>query len=176
MPPLSFVGRAQNSMEPVEALQARKRLTGYLIIKSLIEILFVGALAIGFYLTAFAPYFRGTLDMADARSIAGWVVDQSEPSARVEVQLYLDGRFAGDRLADVARPDVRRAGRAEDDSHGFVFDTPPLSAGEHEARVYAVHESGHGERRTLQLIGKPLVFSVVASDGGDVNTASQEQK
>jgi hypothetical protein len=156
--------------------KARKRLTNYLIIKSLTEILFVGVLAIGFYLTAFAPYFRGTLDTADARNIAGWVVNRVEPQARVEVQLYLDGRFAGDRLADVVRPDVKAAGRAEDEGHGFVFDTPPLSAGEHEARVYAVHESGQGQRRTLQLIGKPLAFSVAANEGRDVNAASQEQK
>jgi hypothetical protein len=163
-------------MEWVDGLKARKRLTSYLIIKSLIEILFVGALAIGFYLTAFAPSFRGTLDTADARSIAGWVVNRAEPQAHVEVQLYLDGRFAGDRLADAARPDVRAAGRAVDDSHGFVFDTPPLSMGQHEARVYAVHESGQGERRTLQLIGKPLVFSVAANEVGDANSVSQEQR
>lgn len=163
-------------MDRVDSLKARERLTSYLIIKSLIEILFVGALSIGFYLTAFAPYFRGTLDAADARNIAGWAVNQAEPGAHVEVQLYLDGRFAGDRLADVARPDVRAAGRAVDDSHGFVFDTPPLSVGEHEARVYAVHESGQGERHTLQLIGKPIVFSVAANDVRDTNTVSQEQR
>jgi hypothetical protein len=163
-------------MERVVGLKARKRLTNYLIIKSLIEILFVCALAIGFYLTAFAPYFRGTLDTADARNIAGWVVNRAEPQAYVEVQLYLDGRFAGDRLADVARPDVKAAGRAEDERHGFVFDTPPLSTGQHEARVYAVHESGQGQRRTLQLIGKPLVFSVTANEGRDLNAISQEQR
>jgi hypothetical protein len=163
-------------MERVVGVKARKRLTNYLIIKSLIETMFVGALAIGFYLTAFTPYFRGTLDTADARNIAGWAVNQSEPKAHVEVQLYLDGRFSGDHLADVARPDVKAAGRAADDGHGFIFDTPTLSVGEHEARVYAVHESGQGQRRTLQLIGKPLVFSVAANDVRDVNAVSQEQR
>lgn len=147
----------------------RKRLTSYLIVKSIIEILFVGALAIIFYLTAFAPFFRGALDMADAHNVAGWVVNQAEPQAHVEVQLYIDGKFAGNRLADVSRPDVKAAGRAEDELHGFVFDTPALALGEHEARVYAVHESGRGERRTLQLIGKPLLFSIAASEVKDAN-------
>jgi hypothetical protein len=152
------------NMETAVGPQARKRLTNYLIIKSIIETLFVGALAVGFYLTAFAPFFRGALDTADARNIAGWVVNQSQPQGHVEVQLYVDGQFAGDRMADTARPDVKAAGRAEDERHGFVFDTPQLSAGEHEARVYAVHESGAGQRRTLQLIGKPLHFSVAQSE------------
>ncbi|HEX8098560.1 MAG TPA: hypothetical protein VF507_11005 [Pyrinomonadaceae bacterium] len=129
------------------------RLTHYLIAKSVIEALLVSALAVGFYLTAFAPYLRGEVDEANARRVGGWAVDQAEPHARVEVQLYLDGRFAASRAADQSRPDVRDARFAEDEWHGFVFDTPDLSPGEHEAAVYAVHASGGGTRRTLQLIG-----------------------
>jgi hypothetical protein len=139
-------------------------LTTFLIAKSIIEALFVGALAIGFYLTAFTPFFRGTLDKADARQVYGWVVNQAEPQTRVEVQLYIDGRFVGTRLADGSRPDVKAAGRAEDEKHGFSFDTPPLSAGQHEARVYAVHMSGEGQRRTLQLIGKPFSFNITKDE------------
>jgi hypothetical protein len=160
---------ALKSMETVVGPEARKRLTNYLIVKSIIEILFVGALAVGFYLTAFAPFFRGALDTADARNIAGWVVNQAEPQGHVEVQLYIDGQFAGDGRADVARPDVKAAGRALDERHGFVFDTPPLANGEHEARVYAVHESGQGQRRTLQLIGKPLHFTVAPNETKEEN-------
>jgi hypothetical protein len=164
-------------METVVGLKGGKRLTNYLIVKSIAEVLFVGTLAIGFYLTAFAPFYRGTLDYADARNIAGWVVNKAEPQGHVEVQLYVDGKFAGNRFADVSRPDVKAAGRAEDELHGFVFDTPALKAGEYEARVYAVHESGQGERRTLQLIGKPLHFSVAANEVKDAGgAASQEQR
>ena len=147
-------------METVVAKDARARLTNYLILKSVIEVLFVGALAVGFYLTAFTPYFRGWLDAADAKRVEGWAVNLAEPQSRVEVQLYIDGKFAGDRAADSPRLDVKASGRAVDELHGFIFDTPPLPAGEHEARVYAVHASGGEQRRTLQLIGKPLRFSV----------------
>jgi hypothetical protein len=142
----------------------RARLAHFLIGKAIAETLFVGALAVGFYLTAFTPFFRGSLDLADSRHVAGWVINEREPLARVEVQLYIDGRFAGNHEADVARPDVLAAGRASDEGHGFVFDTPPLPAGEHEARVYAVHASGEGQRRTLQLVDKPLVFTVAAGE------------
>lgn len=156
--------------------QAKQRLTNYLIVKSVIEILFVGALVTGFYLTAFTPYFRGALDVADARHVAGWALNESSSETPVEVQLYIDGKFAGDGRADVARPDVKAAGRAEGERHGFVFQTPPLPAGEHEARVYAVHASGAGLRRTLQLIGKPLTFHVDANEVKGVNTSPPEQR
>ncbi|PYS47274.1 MAG: hypothetical protein DMF68_16505 [Acidobacteria bacterium] len=150
------------SMETYISKNARARLTNYLILKSVIEVLFVCALAVGFYLRAFTPYFKGWLDAADAKHVEGWAVNLIEPQSHVEVQLYIDGQFAGDRAADTQRLDVKAFGRTRDEMHGFVFDTPQLPAGQHEARVYAVHASSQGQRRTLQLIGKPLVFSVDA--------------
>jgi hypothetical protein len=140
--------------------RALTRLTHFLIAKSIIEALLVGALAVGFYLTAFNPFFRGTVDSADSQHVNGWAVNERAPGARVEVQLYIDGRFAQSRVADLARPDVKAAGRAVDEWHGFSFDTPPLDPGEHEARVYVVHASGEGARRTLQLLGNPKRFNV----------------
>jgi hypothetical protein len=136
------------------------RLTQYLIAKSVVEALFVGALAVSFYLTAFSPHLRGELDQADARLIKGWAVDQSAPQSRIEVQLYIDDLFVASRRADAERPDVMAAGLASDVAHGYAFETPPLAPGEHVARVYAVHESGGGVRRTLQLVGKPGTFRV----------------
>jgi hypothetical protein len=148
---------------------ALARLTHYLIAKAIIEALLVGALAVGFYLTAFNPFFRGTVDEADARHVYGWVVNERAPGLRVEVQLYVDDRFVASRVADLPRPDVKAAGRAQDERHGFSFDTPPLGPGEHEARVYVVHESGQGVRRTLQLLGTPKHFRV------DVSRAETER-
>lgn len=140
--------------------RALARLTRYLIAKAIVETLLVGALAVGFYLTAFPPFFRGTVDEANPQRVSGWVVDERAPGLRVEVQLYIDGRFAASRVADLYRPDVKAAGRALDEWHGFSFDTPPLDRGEHEARVYVAHESGGGRLRTLQLLDKPMRFSV----------------
>lgn len=139
---------------------AMKRLTHYLIAKSIIEALFVGVLAVGFYLSAFPPFLRGEIDEANAQAVKGWAVDQSAPQSRVEVQLYLDGRFIASRNADQSRPDVRVTGFAQDDWHGFIFNLPALGPGEHEAQVYAMHASGGDQRRTLQLVGKPTRFMV----------------
>ena len=139
---------------------ARERLTHLLLGKFVLETLFVVALASAFHYAVINPQLRGSVDRADARSVEGWAVDARSPERRVEVQLYVDGRHAGSLIADRPRPDVRDAGRAGDERHGFLFETPALAPGEHEARVYAVHESGGGRRRSLRQIGPPLRFSV----------------
>ncbi len=122
------------------------------------EALLVTAVAVGFYFATTNRHLRGVLDRADSQTVTGWVVDEAQPSTRVEVQLFIDEKFMADTVAAQFRPDVHEARRAEDDWHGFVFQTPRLSAGEHEARVYALYSSGSGTRRTLQLIGKPFRF------------------
>lgn len=139
---------------------ARRRLVHLLVGKSVLETVFVAALAVAFYAAAFHPGFRGSLDLADARTVEGWVVDAARPDSRVEVQLYLDGRFAASGFADQPRTDVLAAGRAADERHGFRFRVNVTEPGEHEARVYAVHASAAGARRTLQQIGRPLRFRV----------------
>ena len=149
----------QRAIEPIDAA----RLANFLIAKSIVEALLVGALAVGFYLLAFNPFFRGALDEATPQRVYGWAVDEAAPAARVEVQLYIDGRFAGATTANLARPDVLAAGRAEDELHGFSFNTPALGPGQHEARVYAVHAGRNETRRTLQQIGYAIRFVVEVS-------------
>ena len=138
------------------------RLSRALVAKSVAEVLFVAALFAAFSYAHFHPKFRGAVDVADARTVEGWVVDEAEPSRQVEVQLFIDGQFVAQRRAELLRPDVLAAGRAASAEHGFRFDTPPLAAraSEYEARVYALHAATGGERRTLNQIGKTLRFRV----------------
>jgi len=142
--------------------QPSSRLIHLLLAKSILEALLITAVAVAFYFATTNPYVRGWLDRVDGQSVSGWVVDESNASARVEVQLFIDGMFVGDKPAADFRPDVHAANRADDDWHGFVFNTPSLQAGEHEACAYAVHAARGGRRQTLQLIGKPLRFRVPA--------------
>lgn len=144
---------------------AHARLSHALIAKSLVEVLFVVALAVYFSYTSFNPYFRGSVDAADARTVAGWVVNEAAPAARVEVHLYIDGHFVSRRLADAPRPDVFEARRSADAHHGFIFNLPPLPPGRtYEARVYAMHGTPDGARRTLQEFGLVRRFSVEADE------------
>lgn len=140
--------------------KSRARLIHLLISKSMAEALLITAVAVGFYFATTNPSLRGVLDQADNTSITGWAVDEANPSGHVEVQLFIDDRFAGDEVADQYRPDVHEAKRSPDDWHGFAFPTPQLTSGDHQARVYAVHPNGAGTRRTLQLIGKPYHFHI----------------
>jgi hypothetical protein len=126
------------------------------------EALLITAIAVGFYFSTTNPNLRGVLDQADDHTVSGWAVDEAAPSTRVEVQLFIDDQFVSNTEANQFRPDVHLAKRAEDDWHGFVFQTPRLNPGNHEARVYALHSNGKGERRTLQLIGKPFQFRIGA--------------
>ncbi len=146
--------------------RSKSKLGHLLIGKSMAEALLITAVSVGFYFVTTNPYLRGVLDYADNQTVAGWAVDEGEPAARVEVQLYIDGIFMADQTAAGYRPDLHEARRAEDDWHGFVFNLPPVPPGDHEARVYAAHAGGADARRTLQLIGKPLRFRVTGSEKG----------
>ena len=140
------------------------RLVHLLIGKSIVETIVVGALAVFTFLTVLPPYFHGWGEVTEA-DISGWAVNNASPWERVEVQLFVDGKFVSDGVADQSRPDVAAAGWAKDPWHGYTFAIPPspIEGYEfriHEARVYAVHDSGAGVRKSLQLLGKPIPFTM----------------
>jgi hypothetical protein len=110
----------------------------------------------------FPPGFTGWGEVTREQTIAGWVIQQNDPTKRVEVQLYIDDQFVGHTLADLPRPDVVRAGWTTDARCGYVFTLPALSLGDHEARVYALSHVRGGNYVTLQMTGNPLRFSVNA--------------
>jgi hypothetical protein len=143
----------------------RPQLVNLLIGKSIAETILVGALAVGAYLNAFPPTFHGWGEaVVESRSIAGWAVNDATPRERVEVQLFIDGKLSASQAANLSRPDVLAAGWAKDEWHGYNFTLTSLTTGDHEARVYALHESGGAARYTLQLLGDPIRF-VVNADG-----------
>ena len=144
------------------SLTNRSKLIHLLIGKSVLETLLVSALAVGFYIYTFPPNFHGWGE-ATQTSIAGWAVNDSSPWERVRVQLYIDDRLIADTRAELSRPDVVAKRWARDEWHGYNFTVSGLTAGTHEARVFAVHESS-SRRITLQLLGDPISF-VVRLDG-----------
>ena len=139
----------------------KTKLIKFLIGKLILETVLVATIAVGFYIIAFPPYFHGWGE-ATPSAIAGWAVNDSDPWQRVTVQLFVDGVLYGSQTASLSRPDVSSAGWARDEWHGYNFPIPKLSEGTHEARVYAMHESGGRTRWTLQQLGDPIWFSVDA--------------
>src|SRR2546421_4196362 len=135
--------------------RSRSLLAHLLVGKSIVEALFVSALAVGFFWFAFPPYFQGWGEVTP-RTIEGWAIDRQSKTDHIEVQLFIDDRFVATAIANQSRPDVMDAGFTSDPQHGYSFPIPPLSPGEHVARVYAIHSSGNAVRKTLQLVGKPM--------------------
>jgi len=137
----------------------RRRLAKLIAAKLLLDLLFVGALAAYAYADTFRDPFEGALEQTDGRVLRGWVVNRSEPDAPVEVQLFLDGRFAVAGLADKPLTEVGAEEPGAAGRRGFVFEFDPTLRGEHEARVYAVGTGRGGARRTLRQIGPKRVFA-----------------
>ena len=133
-----------------------------LIGKSILETLLVGALAVFAYITILPPYFHGWGEVTET-GISGWAVNDAEPWARVEIQLFIDGHFIAQSVANKSRPDVLVAGWSKDEWHGYVIPISALAQGTYEARVYALHHSGDGARKSLQLLGSPIPFSIDAN-------------
>ena len=146
------------------------RLSNALIGKSIAETLFVGVLAIFAYFTIVPPVFHGWGEILDD-SIVGWAVNDSDPWGRVEVYLYVDDQFVAKQVASQSRTDVKAAGWANDDWHGYKFILPPFPPGVHEARLYALHDSGKGTRKSLQMLGDPVGFT--ADSNGNVSPANR---
>jgi hypothetical protein len=129
--------------------------------KSILEVVFVGALAILTFISIL-PHFQGWGEVTNT-GISGWVVNDAAPWDRVEVQLFVDGDFVASSVANESRREVVTAGWSKDEWHGYTFPVTSLKAGLHEARVYALHDNGDGARKTLQLLGDPIRFSVDAN-------------
>jgi len=142
-------------------MKTSSKLVHLLIGKAIIETVMIAAIAVGFNFVAFPPTYHGWGEVElTSGAIAGWAVNDASPWERVHVQLFINGKFVADQIANRSRPDVKKAGWAEDEWHGYGFPQPELPVGIHEARVYAVHESGGASRYTLQLLGDPIMILV----------------
>lgn len=137
--------------EGVRAARSRGRLAKLVAAKLALDLVFVCALAAYTHAVTFGRGFDGDIERADASGVSGWVEDLERTGEPVEVQLFLDGRFAASAVAGEPSTggQVRRA---------FVFRFSLPLKGAHEARVFAVREGRGGARRTLQQIGTPRGF------------------
>lgn len=140
--------------EPRKAERARVRLVKLVAVKLALDLLFVCGLAAYTHAVTYRTGFEGELEHADAHGARGWVIDLERAGAPVEVQLFLDGRFAASTLASEPAPSDPRG----PDRRAFVFQFERPRDGAYEARVYAVREGRGGARRTLQQLGDPRSF------------------
>ena len=147
-----------SAVEHPRAARVRGRLAKLIAVKLTLDLLFVCGLAVYTHAVTYRTGFAGALEHADGLGVSGRVVDLRRPGAPVEVQLFLDGRFAAATLASEPAPEGARGDSAERGLRAFVFQFGQPRYGEHEARVYAVREGRGGARRTLQQLGEPRRF------------------
>ncbi|MBX3280362.1 MAG: hypothetical protein KF868_20385 [Acidobacteria bacterium] len=134
------------------------RLCSAIVVKSVLEILFVCALVAVAAFVNLHPLVRGAIDIADASRVAGWACDPRSPGEAIEVQLFIDGEFVSARRADEPRPDLVESGAAENPNHGFTFHLAPLSPGMHSVQVFAVRPSFGRSLTLLPLASSPITF------------------
>ncbi|OGF53700.1 MAG: hypothetical protein A2Z21_01455 [Candidatus Fraserbacteria bacterium RBG_16_55_9] len=98
-----------------------------------------------------APAF-GTLDVADAKEIAGWAHDPDLGEDPVQVIINIDGKDVATIVADQNRPDLAGDPRIRGTRHGFTLTTPSLAKGSHTVHTYVI-DVPTGSR--IELSGSP---------------------
>jgi hypothetical protein len=136
------------------------RLYSAIVLKSVLEILFVCALVAFAAFVNLHPLVRGAIDIADASRVAGWACDPRSPGEALEMQLFIDGEFIEARRADEPRPDLVQSAAADNPNHGFTFHLAPLSPGVHRAQVFAVRPSFGSSLTLLPLAPSPISFEI----------------
>ena len=123
--------------------RAAARLLSAVVIKTMLEVIFVCIIVTLAAMANFHPFLRGAIDIADGSRIAGWARDPSSPDEGVQVQLFIDGDFVASMRANEPRPDLVTAGAANRPNHGFAFsiESLRLAPGHHIVKVYAVREA-----------------------------------
>ena len=154
-----FSGGGSPRIPPDETPRApdvRRRLVMLIAAKLALDLLFVGAFALYTHAVTFRHSFEGALEHVDGRGARGWVADLERPGEAVEVQLFLNGKFAAAAVAGEPLPGDSAGATPVGARRTFVFEFE--RHGEYEARVYAVRAGRAGARRTLHQIGDPRHF------------------
>lgn len=138
------------------------RLLRAIIAKSFLEVVLVCVVASLAGFSTFSPQLRGAIDVADQARIAGWVNNPHSPDIALEVQLFIDGKFAASSFADLRREDLVSAGVTTRPNHGFSFELGQLNLpnGEHSAQVFAVRDAAGASKILLPVTKTPRTFQI----------------
>ena len=145
-----------NSPDPVKNQSAR--LTRLLVAKFAFDFLFLIGAVIAYGYAALPPPYRGWTDVATAEAVSGWVCNAESIDSPVEVQFFMDNKFAGRTTTGLERADILTKYPTMGRLCGFRIGMPPLAAGEHSVRVFAVNLSRRTAEPTFRQIGQTLTL------------------
>jgi len=138
------------------------RLFTAIVIKTLLEVIFICAIVTLAATANFHPFLRGAIDIADEKHIAGWARDPTSSDQALDVQLFIDGDFVAAMRSNEPRSDLVTAGAAKRPDHGFAFsiDSLKLAPGRHIVQVYAVREALGSNMVMVPIAKQPVVLEI----------------
>ena len=89
----------------------------------------------------FGSLDAATVDVLGTVTVTGWSIDP-DTSAPTAVHVWVDGTFAGEHVADEARPDVAAAFPDLGVDHGYRVSLVHQATGTHEVCVYGINVGG----------------------------------
>ena len=103
-----------------------------------------------------------TVAQSDSVVVAGWAADKVDGAPLSNVNVFIDGTFAGTPTLGIARPDVAAAEGAAYLNSGYqlTYSAAALALGSHSVTVVAIDAAAHAT-----TFG-PLAFTVAAAAGG----------
>lgn len=147
-----------SEVEPAPETVAR--LTHALLLKSLLELLFLCLLLGIAGFKYFNPTARGEITQADAVSVRGWVSNPLAPRHPVQLELVVDGRVIAIVTADEG--EYAPAGLLRRGAHPFEFSFHRLPAGTHSIQVYVVQTTPGRALTLFPITGRPQTFTVTS--------------
>ena len=94
---------------------------------------------------------RGYVDFLsgghNSLSLSGWAYDPDDVSAKVELQVYGNGRLLGKGTANLYRADVGQVFPGAGSYHGYSFSLNNIPAGSYRIDVYAIDPASGGKTK-----------------------------
>jgi hypothetical protein len=134
------------------------RLSRAVLLKSLLELLFL-CLVLGVAgFKYFNPTIRGEITQADAVSVRGWVSNPLAPRHPIQLELVVDGRV----IAIVTADQAEYAKLPRQGAHPFEFSFQRLPAGTHSIQVYVVQTTPGRALTLFPIAGRAQTFTVTS--------------
>lgn len=145
-----------SEVEPAPETVAR--LTRALVLKSLLELLFLCSVLSIAGFKYFNPTIRGQMTQADAVSVRGWVSNPLAPRHPVQLELVVDGHV----IATVTAGEAEYGGLLRRGAHPFEFSFQRLPAGTHSIQVYVVQTTPGRALTLFPITGRAQTFTVTS--------------
>jgi subtilisin family serine protease len=105
----------------------------------------------------------GTIDSASGTQVVGWAFDPNAGHKPVMVQLLIDGVPRATKLANLNRPGLSAA--LGSPNHGYSFDVPALSPGQHNVVVRAIDFDPYRTPKAPTILGTQTISFAAAPVG-----------